>query len=187
MGSMIWVRESLGNYRWGVQLGLALCEEYNAGRGRSAKRAEAHKTQAVLEWLRDHEPKFAKLNRTPVQKKHLAMPDELKEASSSVEAYRDYYFSKRDAMRIEWPVGRTPSWWAEREDAARGGKPPQRTPKRPETKPPRAGRRRAPLGEAPRSSEAKRKRPPTHLGAAQGPAKFRQLLRPSVAEGAISL
>lgn len=120
LGSMIWIAESLGNYRWAVQLGLALCDEYNAGRGRSAKREEAHKTQAVLEWLRDHEPNFVKSNRTPVKKKHLAMPDELKEASSSVEAYRDYYFSKSSTMAMEWPSGCTPSWWTDREAAASG-------------------------------------------------------------------
>lgn len=111
LGSMIWVAESLGNYRWAVRLGLALCREYNCGRGRAKGRKEQHKTQAVLEWLRDHEPNFRRSQRTPVQRRHLAMPDELKNAPTSVEAYRDYYFSKRRTMPLEWPAGRTPEWW----------------------------------------------------------------------------
>merc|ERR1719330_347080 len=67
LGSMIWVAESLGNYRWAVRLGLALCREYNRGRGRAAGKISRHKTQAVLEWLRDHEPRFRSLRRTRVR------------------------------------------------------------------------------------------------------------------------
>lgn len=54
----IWVAESLGNYRWAVQLGLQLCREYRVlGRGRSRKRGSAagHATEAVLKWLQEGE------------------------------------------------------------------------------------------------------------------------------------
>mmetsp|Transcript_28037 Transcript_28037/g.45124 ORF Transcript_28037/g.45124 Transcript_28037/m.45124 type:complete len:262 (-) Transcript_28037:144-929(-) len=111
LGSMIWVAESLGNYRWAVQLGLELCIEYNKGRGRAAGKTSKHKTQKVLEWLRDHEPSFLRSKRTPVKAKHLAMPPRFKKAASSVQAYRDYYYSKRRKMKMEWPSGRTPVWW----------------------------------------------------------------------------
>jgi len=47
----------------------------------------------------------------PVRKKHLAMPDRFKKAASSVQAYRDYYWSKRKKMVMVWPAGRTPAWW----------------------------------------------------------------------------
>ncbi|CAE7899609.1 unnamed protein product [Symbiodinium microadriaticum] len=114
LGSMIWVAESLGNYRWAVRLGLALCREYNRGRGRARGKLTKHRTQAVLEWLRDHEPRFRKKKRTQVKKIHLAMPDKFKNARSPVEAYRDYYFSKRRTMRMEWPEGAAPSWWKSR-------------------------------------------------------------------------
>eukprot|EP00928_Gymnodinium_smaydae_P074699 TRINITY_DN57729_c0_g1_i1.p1 TRINITY_DN57729_c0_g1~~TRINITY_DN57729_c0_g1_i1.p1 ORF type:complete len:238 (+),score=25.72 TRINITY_DN57729_c0_g1_i1:64-777(+) len=114
LGSMIWVAESLGNYRWAVRLGLALCREYNRGRGRAAGKTSQHKTQKVLEWLRDHEPNFNKKRRTPVAKRHLAMPDRFKKAKSSVEAYRDYYYSKRRTMPMQWPKGRVPEWWEAR-------------------------------------------------------------------------
>eukprot|EP00930_Biecheleria_cincta_P061015 TRINITY_DN46584_c0_g1_i1.p1 TRINITY_DN46584_c0_g1~~TRINITY_DN46584_c0_g1_i1.p1 ORF type:complete len:315 (-),score=57.47 TRINITY_DN46584_c0_g1_i1:115-1059(-) len=111
LGSMIWVAESLGNYRWAVQLGLELCNEYNAGRGRAAGKTSKHKTQKVLEWLRDHEPNFKIQRRTPVRTKHLAMPARFKKAETSVQAYRDYYFSKRRTMEMVWPAGKTPLWW----------------------------------------------------------------------------
>eukprot|EP00443_Scrippsiella_acuminata_P065498 CAMPEP_0115551682 /NCGR_PEP_ID=MMETSP0271-20121206/95854_1 /TAXON_ID=71861 /ORGANISM="Scrippsiella trochoidea, Strain CCMP3099" /LENGTH=238 /DNA_ID=CAMNT_0002985285 /DNA_START=84 /DNA_END=800 /DNA_ORIENTATION=- len=104
LGSMIWVAESLGNYRWGVELGLALCREYNRGRGRAAGKQSLHRTQAVLEWLRDHEPNFTRVRRTPVRRRHLAMPEKLKDAPNSVEAYRDYYYSKRRTMPMVWPA-----------------------------------------------------------------------------------
>merc|ERR1712232_978827 len=105
------VAESLGNYRWCVQLGLELCNEYNAGRGRAAGKTSKHKTQKVLEWLRDHEPHFQIKKRMPVKKIHLAMPPRFKKAASSVQAYRDYYFSKRRTMPMVWPLGRAPVWW----------------------------------------------------------------------------
>jgi len=50
----IWVAESLGNYRWAVQLGLHLCHEFRLGRGRQAQRTAPHATEAVLRWLKDH-------------------------------------------------------------------------------------------------------------------------------------
>mmetsp|Transcript_54802 Transcript_54802/g.138450 ORF Transcript_54802/g.138450 Transcript_54802/m.138450 type:complete len:234 (+) Transcript_54802:83-784(+) len=119
LGSMIWVAESLGNYRWGVELGLALCREYNRGRGRAAGKQSLHRTQAVLEWLRDHEPNFTRVRRTPVRRRHLAMPEKLKDAPNSVEAYRDYYYSKRRTMPMVWPEGLTPEWWLARKMAKR--------------------------------------------------------------------
>lgn len=114
LGSMIWVGQSLGNYRWAVQLGLELCAQYNRGRGRAAGKTTKHKTQRVLEWLQRHEPKFKTQRRTPVRPKHLAMPDKFKKATTSVEAYRDYYYSKRRTMDMVWDPKVAPKWWTER-------------------------------------------------------------------------
>lgn len=112
---MIWVSESLGNYRWAVQLGLALCAEYNRGRSRAPGKTTLHKTQKVLEWLQRNEPNFKTKRRTPVRLKHLAMPDKFKKAATSVEAYRDYYYSKRKTMAMAWePHRRSPEWWEAR-------------------------------------------------------------------------
>lgn len=116
LGSMIWVAESLGNYRWALRLGLALCREYRLGRGRSKKKPQAtHASEEVLRWLKEHEPNFRRTRRTKVAQHHLAMPEEFKLAKSAVEAYRDYYFSKRKTMNMEWPEGQVPKWWSERQ------------------------------------------------------------------------
>jgi len=114
LGSMIWVGNSLGNYRWAVEMGLELCAEYNRGRGRAAGKTTKHKTQKVLEWLQRHEPTFKTQRRTPVRPKHLAMPDKLKKAATSVECYRDYYYSKRRTMTMVWTPKVAPKWWIER-------------------------------------------------------------------------
>mmetsp|Transcript_26338 Transcript_26338/g.87277 ORF Transcript_26338/g.87277 Transcript_26338/m.87277 type:complete len:234 (+) Transcript_26338:78-779(+) len=128
LGSMIWVAESLGNYRWGVRLGLTLCREYNTGRGRAEGKVTKHNTEAVLEWLRDHEPNFKKTRRAPVLRRHLAMPEKMKDAPNSVEAYRDYYYSKRRTMPMEWPEGLVPEWWEARKQAKKRAKAPRSSP-----------------------------------------------------------
>merc|ERR1712039_329316 len=66
------------------------------------------------EWLRDHEPHYRRTKRAAVKQKHLAMPDKFKKAATSVEAYRDYYYSKRRTMTMAWPKGKVPVWWEER-------------------------------------------------------------------------
>ncbi|CAK0865113.1 unnamed protein product [Prorocentrum cordatum] len=109
LGPMIWVSESLGNYRWAVALGLALCREYERGRGRAEGRTDPHRTQAVLEWLQRHEPHFKRTRRTAVQLRHLAMPDRFK-CGDAVEAYRAYYRSKARTMPMRWK-GAAPPWW----------------------------------------------------------------------------
>lgn len=114
LGSMVWVAESLGNYRWAVKLGMELCAEYNRGRARAAGKTSKHKTQKVMEWLQRNEPNFKKKRFIPMRKKHLAMPDKLKKAATSIEAYRDYYFSKRKTMEMVWDPKQPPDWWEER-------------------------------------------------------------------------
>merc|ERR1712194_187660 len=47
------------------------------------------------------------------------MPDKLKKAATSVECYRDYYYSKRRTMNMVWTPKVAPKWWIER----KSGKP----------------------------------------------------------------
>ena len=79
-----WVRESLSNYNWLVQLGLALCEEYTYRYGK------IHKTQSHLEWLSHNTP--TRLVDIGWTLPRLAMPETLKHlALDPVLAYRTYY------------------------------------------------------------------------------------------------
>jgi hypothetical protein len=77
----IWTRESLNNYEWLCQLGLALCTEYTFRYGK------IHKTQSHLEWLTANPPPLPRVGITEIRQ---AMPVEYKRPNP-VEAYQAYY------------------------------------------------------------------------------------------------
>jgi hypothetical protein len=83
--SAIWVRESLDNYKWLCELGLALCAEY------TYRYKRRHLTQSHLEWLASHPPALPELGITKIR---LAMPDEYKQPNP-VKAYRAYYIGAK--------------------------------------------------------------------------------------------
>lgn len=101
LGPMRWIMHSLANYRWSVQLGLALAAEYM---GRYGK---VHATQAVLEWLRDNEPALPDVGPTPFIPSDL--PEYLVEGDP-VATYRRYYIGDK-ARFATWPAGETPEWF----------------------------------------------------------------------------
>jgi hypothetical protein len=84
----IWVRESMENYMWLCELGLALCAEYTFRYGR------IHKTQAHLEWLNANPPPLPRLGITVIRQ---AMPIEYKRPDP-VDAYRAYYLGAKQRM-----------------------------------------------------------------------------------------
>jgi len=84
----VWARESLTNYNWLADLGLALCEEFVFRYG------HAHKTQLHLEWLATHAPAIPILGITELRQ---AMPDIYKRPNA-VEAYRTFY--RENKMRL---------------------------------------------------------------------------------------
>lgn len=107
---MNWARASILNYRWLVQLGLYLCQEYTLRYGK------VHKTQEILEWLRDNEPKL------PVTKELTmfvpAVPEEYirtnddDEWDGVIESYRAYYvYDKR--YFAKWTKREVPHWYTE--------------------------------------------------------------------------
>lgn len=98
----IWVRESRSNFRWLCQHGSALAREYTYRYGKM------HKSQAVIEWCRDHESclLFTKTDQTPVTQ---AMPDQYK-TLDPVEAYRAYYRGSKIKF-ARWTKREKPSWW----------------------------------------------------------------------------
>lgn len=59
----IWARTTLDNYNWLVDLGIALCSEYTWH-----YENKIHKTQQVLEYLKQHQPEIKKnrINRIPI-------------------------------------------------------------------------------------------------------------------------
>jgi len=100
----IWTRQSIGNFRWLVEHGLALADEFEF------RFKKSHKSRGVILWCAENEA-LAELpdrERTPFA---LAMPDEFKRVDP-VEAYRAYYRGAK-AEIARWAKGRAqPSWWA---------------------------------------------------------------------------
>jgi hypothetical protein len=95
----IWVRESLSNYLYLCELGLALCKEYTFRYGKR------HKTQDVIEWCVTNKVKICDKGFTEPPK---AMPDEYK-VKDVVESYRNYY--RKDKVRFaNWKSGYKPEW-----------------------------------------------------------------------------
>ena len=86
----IWIRESVENYRWLSDLGLALCNEYTYRYGKR------HKTQDHLEWLSDNFPPLPVVARTQFR---MAMPNEFK-CEDPILAYHAYYLIAKERMLI---------------------------------------------------------------------------------------
>ena len=86
----IWIRESIENYRWLSELGIALCNEYTYRYGKR------HKTQDHLEWLYTHIPPLPMVERTQFR---MAMPNEFK-CEDPILAYHAYYLIAKERMLI---------------------------------------------------------------------------------------
>ena len=84
----IWTRESLSNYVWLCQLGIALCEEY------TFRYEKTHKTQRHIEWLVANPPDIPFIGITEIRQ---AMPDIYKRPNP-VDAYRAYYCGAKTRM-----------------------------------------------------------------------------------------
>lgn len=86
--SAIWTRESKSNYDWLCQLGLELCKEYTYRYGKT------HTCQKYIISLSKNTPPLPDNAFTePTQ----AMPNDYK-YSSSIDAYREYYFFDKRRM-----------------------------------------------------------------------------------------
>jgi hypothetical protein len=85
----IWTRESLANYTWLCELGMALCEEY------TFRYDKVHKTQNHITWLSLNPPDIPSLGVTTIRQ---AMPDEYKRPNP-VDGYRTYYCENKMKIR----------------------------------------------------------------------------------------
>jgi hypothetical protein len=99
----IWSRESLSNYLYLCELGLALCEEYTYRYGKR------HKSQDVIEWCLIHRPNIPDIGFTEPAK---AMPDEFK-VKSVVQSYRNYYMGAKSGFAV-WKGREKPLWFEEK-------------------------------------------------------------------------
>lgn len=97
-----WVAESLDNWLWTYQHGIALCEEY------TIRYKRTHACQSKIESMYDNKHIIPSKGLTPFA---LCMPDEYK-CSNPVKSYRDYYRGAKAEIAV-WPEGSIPGWWEE--------------------------------------------------------------------------
>jgi len=96
----IWAAESIDNFNWLTNLGLALCEEY------TFRYSKIHKCQPIIQRFSSLANDLPKIGLTPFQ---LCMPDQYK-VDDAVESYRNYYRGDK-AYIAKWSKRNQPSWW----------------------------------------------------------------------------
>ena len=95
----IWARDSISNYLYLCEIGLALCEEYTYRYGKR------HKSQEVIEWCLMNKPQIQDVGFTTPPK---AMPDEYK-TEDVIESYRKYYLGAKKTF-LTWKERKVPEW-----------------------------------------------------------------------------
>jgi hypothetical protein len=98
--SAVWTRQSLSNYRWLCQLGLALCKEY------THRYEKIHKTQEVITWLINNLPDIEDIGFIEPPK---AMADSYK-LETAVASYRNYYQIAKSRFAT-WKRRPIPDWF----------------------------------------------------------------------------
>jgi hypothetical protein len=96
----IWTRDSMSNYLYLCEIGLALCDEYTYRYGKR------HKSQDVIEWCIMNKPNISDKGFTEPAK---AMPEEYK-VDDVVESYRNYYRGAKKDFAT-WKMRNVPEWF----------------------------------------------------------------------------
>ena len=102
----IWVRESLSNYLYLCELGLALGEEYTYRYGKK------HKSVEVIEWCLVNRPNIHDVDFTTPP---LAMGNEYKIGNDVIESYRNYYRGAKSEI-VSWKNRETPDWFLQKKE-----------------------------------------------------------------------
>jgi hypothetical protein len=97
-----WVRESIQHYRWLINHGLEICSEFTKRYGKH------HKTQDVLEWLRDNEPSLNNNGFTPPPQ---CMPEQYRDIDT-ITAYKTFYIEDKVKIKnLSWKkLNNKPNW-----------------------------------------------------------------------------
>ena len=98
-----WVRASIHHYRWTIRYGLEVCAEFEKRYGKR------HKTQDVLEWLRDNEPRLPNVKFVdPPQ-----CMDDIYKSNNTIQSYRTFYLEekiKKKQLKYEKSPNSKPKW-----------------------------------------------------------------------------
>lgn len=104
----IWVRTSLENYMWTLDLIDAMHTEWKYRYDHPADKE--HKSYIVAKYLRKYAPKAGEFPCTGLTPFAQAMPDEYK-CEDAVEAYRRYYQSPEKQKIACWKKRGVPEWY----------------------------------------------------------------------------
>jgi hypothetical protein len=101
--SAIWVRKSVQNYMWLVELLEMLCGEYTYRYGK------VHKVErdGLMQLLKNQFPN--NLPIAPFTEPTPAMPEDYKVAGDSIQSYKNYYLGDKQRM-FSWKKRQTPTW-----------------------------------------------------------------------------
>jgi hypothetical protein len=98
----IWASENLSNFKWLLQLGLDLCEEY------TFRYDKVHKCESILREFAKSKSRD-KIPHGELKQFALCMPEQY-HSSDPVAAYRNYY--KGDKQHIaDWKRRTPPAWY----------------------------------------------------------------------------
>lgn len=96
---VLWANQTLANWNWLVEHGIALCQEY------SQRYKKTHKSLEVIQWCKNQGGKPNSGILTPFV---LAMSEEYHRATP-VDSYQAYYHSK--AKFAKWNYTSKPAFW----------------------------------------------------------------------------
>ena len=104
----IWMRSSLENYIWTLDLVEAMHEEWKYRYDHPAEKT--HKSYVVAKYLREYAPSADKFPNKGLTKFALAMPVDC-HCDDPVEAYRKYYQTPEKQRIASWKKRGKPSWY----------------------------------------------------------------------------
>jgi hypothetical protein len=104
----IWMRTSLANYLWTLDMVDAMHTEWKYRYNHPA--TKMHKSYIVATYLRKYAPTADKFEKQGITPFALAMPDEYK-SDDAVEAYRKYYQSPDKQKIASWKKRPKPEWY----------------------------------------------------------------------------
>jgi hypothetical protein len=103
----IWVRSSIENYMWTLDLVDAMHSEWQY----RYEHCKQHKSLSIAMMLRENPPKqFPETGLTPFAK---AMPEEYKRIEDPIEAYKAYYCSEEKRRIATWKKREKPHWFTQ--------------------------------------------------------------------------
>lgn len=104
----IWIRTSLENYLWTLDMVDAMHDEWQYRYGHP--NTKLHSSYKIAQILREYAPTFDKFPQKGLTPFAQAMPDEYK-SESAIDAYRKYYQSPDKRRIASWKRRPAPNWY----------------------------------------------------------------------------